>query len=154
MKPGCANWSATSPRSTVRSSWQRAPTFPTRRRIPFCRSPPPRQQEQRYHGVFAGRAALRRAVTALVLGASHTLAQDALKIGYVNSERVLRDFHRLGIRYLTLAHFANNAFADSMTDILASRLYATQRVNVEHLKGQAFADRLAQAQARKTQRNK
>ena len=32
--------------------------------------PPPRQQEQRYHGVFAGRAALRRAVTALVPGAA------------------------------------------------------------------------------------
>ena len=29
---------------------------------------------------------------------------------------VLRTFHRLGIRYLTLAHFKSNAFSDSMTD--------------------------------------
>jgi len=41
-----------------------------------------------------------------------------------------------------------------MNDILESRLYATQRINVEHLKGQAFADRLARAQARKSSRNK
>jgi 3-oxoacyl-[acyl-carrier protein] reductase len=45
-------------------------------------------------------------------------------------------------------------FIDSMKELLASRLYATQRTNVEHLKGQAFADRLAEAQARKNARNK
>lgn len=45
-------------------------------------------------------------------------AMASLEGGHLiaDSERVLRNFHRLGIRYLTLAHFANNAYADSMTD--------------------------------------
>ena len=33
-----------------------------------------------------------------------------------DSPRILRDFHRLGVRYLTLAHFKNSSWADSMTD--------------------------------------
>jgi len=33
-----------------------------------------------------------------------------------DSVRVLRDFHRLGARYVTLAHFKNSVYADSMTD--------------------------------------
>ncbi len=33
-----------------------------------------------------------------------------------DSERILRDFYRLGIRYVTLAHFRNSLYADSMTD--------------------------------------
>lgn len=42
-------------------------------------------------------------------------------------------------------------FIELMPDILGSRLYATQRTNVEHLKGQPFVEKLARAQARKTQ---
>lgn len=33
-----------------------------------------------------------------------------------DSFRILRLFHKLGIRYMTLAHFRGNNFADSMTD--------------------------------------
>lgn len=35
---------------------------------------------------------------------------------FSDSVRVMRDFHRLGIRYITLAHFKNSTYADSMTD--------------------------------------
>jgi membrane dipeptidase len=44
-------------------------------------------------------------------------AMASLEGGHLigDSLGVLRVFHRLGIRYMTLAHFASNSFADSMT---------------------------------------
>lgn len=44
-------------------------------------------------------------------------AMASLEGGHLigDSLGVLRTFHRLGIRYMTLAHFASNNFADSMT---------------------------------------
>ncbi len=36
-------------------------------------------------------------------------------------------------------------FHECLADIVASKLYATQRTNLEHLQGKAFADRLAKA---------
>ena len=45
-------------------------------------------------------------------------ALSSLEGGHLIADNlgVLRAFHRLGIRYMTLAHFQSNKFADSMTD--------------------------------------
>lgn len=51
-------------------------------------------------------------------GAGKIAALASLEGGHLigDSARILRDFERLGVRYMTLAHFRNNVFADSMTD--------------------------------------
>ena len=48
-------------------------------------------------------------------------AMSSLEGGHLiaDSTRVLRMFHKLGARYMTLAHFKTNNFADSMTDSAA-----------------------------------
>ncbi len=45
-------------------------------------------------------------------------AMASLEGGHIimDSPALLRNFHRLGIRYMTLAHFRTNNWADSMTD--------------------------------------
>ena len=47
-------------------------------------------------------------IAALISLEGGHLIQDSLP--------VLRDFYRLGVRYMTLAHFRNNNWADSGTD--------------------------------------
>jgi len=50
--------------------------------------------------------------------AGKVAALASLEGGHLISDsvRVMRDFYRLGIRYITLAHFKNSSYADSMTD--------------------------------------
>jgi len=89
-------------------------------------------------------------------------AMASLEGGHLiaDSLRVLRLFHTLGVRYLTLAHFKSNNFADSMTDVAAHNgLSAAGRelvaemnrlgmiVDVSHISDKAVMDAVAASKA-------
>ncbi len=74
--------------------------------------------------------------------------------------RLLRDFHRLGVRYMTLTHSLNNSFADSSTDepqhngltefgkeVVREMNRLGMLVDISHVSDKAFFDALEVAQA-------
>lgn len=74
--------------------------------------------------------------------------------------RLLRDFHRLGVRYLTLTHSLNNNWADSSTDkpqhngltefgkeVVREMNRLGMLVDISHVSDKTFTDALAVSQA-------
>ncbi len=106
------------------------------------------------------------ATTAADVRRAHKDGKIALLMGMeggtpiANDLRLLRDFHRLGVRYLTLTHSLNNDWADSSTDkpahngltdfgkdVVREMNRLGMMVDISHVSDKTFYDALAVSQA-------
>jgi membrane dipeptidase len=89
-------------------------------------------------------------------------AMASLEGGHLIADNlgVLRAFHRLGVRYMTLAHFATNGYADSMTgdekhrglsaagrDLVHEMNRLGMIVDVSHISDKAVLDAVAESKS-------
>ncbi len=106
------------------------------------------------------------ATTAADVRRAHKDGKVALLMGMeggtpiANDLRLLRDFHRLGVRYLTLTHSLNNDWVDSSTDkaahngltdfgkdVVREMNRLGMMVDISHVSDKSFYDALAVSQA-------
>ncbi len=109
---------------------------------------------------------LTLATTAAEVRRAHKEGKVVLLMGMeggtpiANDLRLLRDFHRLGVRYLTLTHSLNNDWADSSTDkpahngltdfgkdVVREMNKLGMMVDISHVSDKAFYDALEASQA-------
>ena len=122
--------------------------------------------EALHREVAANKATMEFAWTAADVERIHRsgklAAMASLEGGHLiaDSLGVLRAFHRLGVRYMTLAHFATNGYADSMTgnethhglsaagrDLVHEMNRLGMIVDVSHISDKAVLDAVAESRS-------